>query len=88
MWSVCFASRITYRCCVNHVTRPRLTQIVRQSEMKNITARDVYNILKPEFVEEIIKAEMLEIMEIAEDKKLRKAARLIYNYHSLWADQI
>ena len=55
---------------------------------KNITARDVYNILKPEFVEEIIKAEMLEIMEIAEDKKLRKAARLIYNYHSLWAEQI
>ena len=49
---------------------------------------ELTDLLSIEVQEEIIKQNMLEIIDYADNKKTRKAAKLIYNYHSVYEDHI
>ena len=44
--------------------------------------------LNPALLDSIIRQAMFETYMYAEDKKERKAAKLMYNYFSIWTDHI
>ena len=46
------------------------------------------SLMSEELVEYIVRMEMRDSYEMAEDKKDRKAAKRMHNYYSPWAEQI
>ena len=56
--------------------------------MNDLDMDTLASLLSEELIEYIVRMEMRDTYEMAQDKKDRKAARRMHNYYAPWGEQI